>query len=305
MDPAPGRRHRLGPQAIGQRVVVRRRLPGQTGPSGGPLHTDHLGDLVAWGEAATIRSEDGLLIDIPVADIVSGKPVPPRPSPRLRVPAEVVQRRTLAALPATHTATLGEWLLRADSRPKGRVTSVFAVGDPGLPGPAAVARVVEWYAAQGLPPLASVVVGSAAQGIFEAEGWVPARPPAADVQVRLASVAAVRRTLGVQPEPAGLTVHQERPHWTASVTSAGLEIAHGRVTVDEDWAGLSEIRVDPAHRRRGLARALIACLLEIAAERGAATAWLQVPSDNEAGVALYDGLGFVWHHSYRYLRPPG
>ena len=46
-------------------------------------------------------------------------------------------------------------------------------------------------------------------------------------------------------------------------------------------------------------------LLEWAAERGAGTAYLQVRGDNAPGLALYAGLGFRTHHTYRYLRHPG
>lgn len=74
----------LGPHVVGRRVVVRRVLRGRTGPTGGPAMTDVLGTCESWGEGTcTVRREDGELIDIPIADIVSGKPVPPRP-PRRR-----------------------------------------------------------------------------------------------------------------------------------------------------------------------------------------------------------------------------
>ncbi|MDX6326373.1 MAG: N-acetylglutamate synthase, partial [Nocardioidaceae bacterium] len=40
----------LGPWCVGTRVVVRRRLSGRTGPSGGPALTDLLGILDHWGD---------------------------------------------------------------------------------------------------------------------------------------------------------------------------------------------------------------------------------------------------------------
>src|SRR5689334_1612333 len=72
-------RHGLGPHCVGQRVVVRRLLRGRRGPSGGPAMTDLLGVMESWSsEATTVRAESGELVAIPVADIVTGKPVPPR-----------------------------------------------------------------------------------------------------------------------------------------------------------------------------------------------------------------------------------
>jgi N-acetylglutamate synthase len=70
---------------VGKRVVVRRVLPGETGPSGGPAMTDVLGTCESWQEGVvTVRREDGSSVEIAVADIVSGKPVPPRPQRRAR-----------------------------------------------------------------------------------------------------------------------------------------------------------------------------------------------------------------------------
>ncbi|MDQ6687954.1 MAG: hypothetical protein M3Z50_10190 [Actinomycetota bacterium] len=74
-------RNRLGPHVVGERVVVRRLLRGETGPSGGPAMTDVLGVMESWADGrTTIRPADGPLVEINVADIVAGKPVPPRPS---------------------------------------------------------------------------------------------------------------------------------------------------------------------------------------------------------------------------------
>jgi hypothetical protein len=63
-------------------VVVRRVLPGESGPSGGPAMTDVLGIMEGWdGSTTTIRTEAGL-VSIEIADIVAGKQVPPRPPRR-------------------------------------------------------------------------------------------------------------------------------------------------------------------------------------------------------------------------------
>jgi len=62
-------------------VVVRSRVPGETGPTGGPAFTDVLGVLESWGPSLlTIRTADDALVEVPLALVVSGKPVPPRPT---------------------------------------------------------------------------------------------------------------------------------------------------------------------------------------------------------------------------------
>ncbi|MGH3510144.1 MAG: hypothetical protein ACRDPI_07940 [Nocardioidaceae bacterium] len=76
MSPAP----LLGPWCVGRRVVVRRVLRGETGPSGGPAYSDVLGTLEAWADGvAVVRTRFGEAVEIATADIVAGKPIPPRP----------------------------------------------------------------------------------------------------------------------------------------------------------------------------------------------------------------------------------
>ncbi len=53
------------------------------------------------------------------------------------------------------------------------------------------------------------------------------------------------------------------------------------------------VAVDPAVRRQGLARALIASALGAARQAGAEVAFLEVAADNPAATSLYAGLGFA------------
>ena len=76
---------RLCPDCVGSRVVVRRFVRGETGPSGGPAMTDLLGTLTAWESGSlTLVREDGTEVSVPLDDVVSGKPIPPRPPRRGR-----------------------------------------------------------------------------------------------------------------------------------------------------------------------------------------------------------------------------
>ncbi|MGH3443848.1 MAG: GNAT family N-acetyltransferase [Nocardioidaceae bacterium] len=340
-DPRDARPPGLGPHCVGVRVVVRRVLRGQTGPTGGPAMTDLLGVMESWAPPVTqIRSESGELVEIALADIVTGKPVPPRPQPRMRVSAEVAEVRALAGWPAPEVERLGEWVLRAAGGFSARANSVLAVGDPGLPVPEALGLVEAFYAARGLPPLAQVVVGSPATSRLadvQAAGWVDARPGEQDTAFLLASISAARRAVrGLRPDddvPATMGTSlsaawfagDERagadPQAAAAVLEGPEQVgfltlgppgdvwARGRVAIgtpgepSADWAGITDVLVSPAHRRHRLAVALIGELLGWAAERGALTAYLQVRGDNPAGLALYDRLGFVEHHRYRYLTP--
>jgi ribosomal protein S18 acetylase RimI-like enzyme len=324
MSAPPG----LGPHCIGLRVVVRRVLPGSTGPSGGPAMTDLLGVMEAWtGTSTVVRAEDGSTTEIALRDIVSGKPVPPRASTRLRITAEDACRLANASWPAVHTRPLGDWLLRASGGFSARANSVMAVGDPGRPVDAALREVVAFYTGHGLPAWAQVVVGTGTADRFTEAGWVTARPGEADSLFQVAGVAqaarAVRALLPADaPEArtwARLTpqwlAHDERAREHGEDARAVLEgpgqvgfvhvgdplVARGRVACEGDWAGITDVWVSPDHRRRGLAAVVLAELVGWAAERGARTVYLQVRADNPAALALYARLGFATHHAYRYL----
>lgn len=335
----------LGPHCVGQRVVVRRVLPGPRGPSGGPALTDVLGILEAWTDAvARVRREDGTLVEVARTDIVAGKPVPPRPSVRLRVPVDIAEQRAVASWPPLETGRVGAWLLRASAGFSARANSALLVGDPGRPFGEALSEVESWYAARGLPAWVQVLTGSGQRHRLEELGWVSARPGEADTAFLLAGVGRALRLLGraralsgrAPPEP--LLSGRVTPDWLAgdpralahgpaalAVLEGPQEVAFARVPADaggqgpavaagraalsregaDAWVGITDVRVASTHRRQGLASAVLGGLLGWAAERGATTVYLQVREDNPAALALYGRLGFARHHSYGYLRPPG
>lgn len=304
-DPRDAGRHLLGPHVVGRRVVVRRLLRGETGPTGGPAMTDLLGVCEAWGEGrCVIRPEHGEPVVIALADIVSGKPVPPRPSVRHRVSVRDAESHTASLWASVETVPLGDWLLRTDLAPLGRLrrraNSCLAVGDPGVPFPAAVEAVTAFYADRGRPAWVHVEAGSATEEQLRGAGWVPLADPG-ETDLLLASVARARRTLGAVPPPDDLDLREDGPR----VLARAGDRAAGAAAVDDDWLGIHGLAVEPAHRRRGLATAVTAALLEWGAERGATTAWVHVETDNPVAAAFWERLGFAAHHRMRYLEPGG
>jgi ribosomal protein S18 acetylase RimI-like enzyme len=296
--------------------------------------TDLLGVMESWTSTSTVvRAEDGTATEIALADIVSGKPVPPRPSVRMRVTPEQACLMSNASWPAVHTRPLGDWLLRASGGFSARANSAMAVGDPGVPFDEAVAATLAFYAEHDLPPWAQVVVGSSTAERFADAGWDTARPGEADSEFQLASVAqAVRAARPLLP-PSAPTVSMSTTATSAWLATDARATAHpddavavlegpsevgfaavldpdsevlakGRVAGEEDWAGITDVWVSPDHRRRRLGLVVVAELLGWAAERGATTAYLQVRGDNAPGLALYAALGFRTHHTYRYLAAP-
>ena len=311
---------------MGQRVVLRRLVPGETGPTGGPAFTDLLGELLAWDDReAVLRTADGTVHRVDVGLVVSGKPVPPRPSPRMRVSAEQLQHAAARSFPAGVREPLGSWLLRddvdvdpytRDGRRVARRTSALAVGDPGLPLGEAVDVVRRWYAARARRPWASVVDGSDAAAAFADAGWAPARAEA-PTETWVGSVPQVLRRLETyarddvvltaadDPNDADLRVHEAvvpspdgpaHPAW-----------ARGRCAVDPadpDTVGILGLASSTHARRRGLARGVIHALLGAAAETGARTVWLHVLADSDPATSLYASMGLAPHHRTRYLAAP-
>ncbi|PPG48689.1 MULTISPECIES: GNAT family N-acetyltransferase [unclassified Rathayibacter] len=70
----------------------------------------------------------------------------------------------------------------------------------------------------------------------------------------------------------------------------------------ELWGGLFALTTRPDARRRGLASAVIAALLEDASRRGVARFWLQVLADNAGARRLYASLGCRESSWYEYWR---
>jgi ribosomal protein S18 acetylase RimI-like enzyme len=285
---------------VGTRVVVRRLLPGETGPTGGPAMTDVLGICESWADGVVVvRLEDGSTVEIATADIVSGKPVPPRPSSRLRVSAREAEGHAVGHWPGVVREPLGEWELRTEPEPSGRLrkraNSCLAMGDPGLPLAAAAAAVVAFYEERARTPMVQVEAGSEVEQWGAEAGWKPVA--GGDALFMVASLARVRRRLGpVHPD---VEVSADGPR--AAATLPGRAV--GRASVDADWLGVHDVVVEPAHRRQGLARAVLGALLEWGAEQGALTVWLHVETDNEPAIALYESLGLEVHHACRYLVP--
>jgi GNAT superfamily N-acetyltransferase len=281
--------------------------------------TDVLGVCVSWGDGVCVVSPTagGDRVTIAIADIVSGKPVPPRPSPRLRVSPREAQVRGFALFPdlvVTPLAGPSGWLLRSSATATARrANSVLAFPpDPSVTSSesrhlrhdsydvATVAEVERYYAGLGKPAVAAVLGESDEREFLRGLAWVP-QSHDADTLFQLASVASVRRALR-SVDHSEVVLATDRAIDGATATIPG--VAEGVAAYADDWVGFRGIEVSPEHRRRGLGRAIMAALLEWGAELGATTAYLQVLGHNEPALALYGSMGFSTHHAYAYLTPP-
>lgn len=303
----------LGPHVVGTRVVVRRLLHGQFGPTGGPAMTDTLGLCRSWGRGlCEVETADGTLVSIHLGDIVSGKPVPPRPSVRLRTTPREAHLRASAMWPTAEERHLGDWVLRAAGRlvdsqhPHGRLVrrtnSALALGDPGLPISGAAAAVTDFYALRDQPAMAQVVLGDEVEAGLSALGWTGDDSGVSLFQV--GPLSRVLRSLGSTVDGAVLDEAGRGPTGARLATASLGERASVHLALQEDWVGINDLWVAPDSRRRGLARSVLAEAFDWAASLGATTAYLQVSDSNTAALQLYGTAGFSTHHSYRYLLAP-
>lgn len=278
-------------------------LTGRRGPSGGPALTDVLGTCTSWGDGScVVQPETGPPVVVAIADIVSGKPVPPRASVRHRVEPREAQLQATALFPDLATEPLGGWLLRrSDASPARRANSVLAFGPADCAD--APAQVVAFYERSGRRPIAAVLRGSDEDELFRDRGWVP-QSSDTDTVFALAGVAQASRRARAAPHGRTAEVTVAGGLAAAEVHEAGVSVASGLAAYDRDWVGFRGIQVSPGHRRQGLARVVMAALLEWGGEQGARTAYLQVLEDDTAARQLYADLGFTDHHAYRYLAEP-
>jgi GNAT superfamily N-acetyltransferase len=350
---------RVGPQQVGHRVVLRRRLPG--GGVG-----DLLGDLVRWAEVADEADDEGGAeprvtvltrageVTVAVRDVLGGKPVPPAPARRGR-PHRTIDWRDLEDVACdgwrpveqewlSAARHVSGWRLRAADGFTGRANSALAVGDPGLPLAEAVDRVEAWYAARGLAPRVAVPwpltvrrlrdgSGSSSDGIdtdldreLAARGYRLDTPTlvltaaAREVAVATTPVGGARSglvRLDDQPDDEWLATYHYRGQRLPAVARAlllsaprqvfasvrddrGRALAVARGASSRGWTGVTAMEVDPAHRRQGLARALLGRLSSWAVELGDESMYLQVAEANAGARALYAPVGFAAHHGYHY-----
>ncbi|MDR7252632.1 ribosomal protein S18 acetylase RimI-like enzyme [Nocardioides sp. BE266] len=286
--------HTLGPQVVGQRIVVRHLLPDGRA-------TDVLGTCTAWGGGTLTIDRDGHgPVVVPLADVVTGKPVPPRASVRARVPAREVELHIGALWTSIETEPLGDWLLRASPPHGGRLrrrgNSALAMDEPGIGWADAAWRVREFYEVREQAAYIQVQRGSHVEKTLAPLGFSSLGD--GDAHAQLASVARALRSVRRLAPDAPAEIDESETAVSVSLDSGA---AVGRGVLSGDWLLVEGLLVDEAHRRRGLATAVLAEVLDWGASRGATTAMLHVETVNTGAIALYEQHGFVTHHTNRYL----
>ncbi len=241
-------------------------------------------------------------------------------------PAEL-EACAIAAWPARSTLAMGGWLLRFTGGYSHRGNSVAAVSFETGDLHALVALAEMAYFARGLSPMFQITPASRQAGLEEMliERGYGLEAPA---QVMIAAPSRIQgsgKDAILSPEAdAGfkslvlsgshsyadglerleIVSRIEHEHVFATVGAKGDALACGFATLMNGWAGINLMRTHPAHRRKGLAREILAALARWAQTKGANGLYLQVEDANAPARALYAKAGFEDAYSYRYYRAP-
>lgn len=299
---------------------------------GRPVYADVLGELLsADGTALVVRRADGTTVHVPAAEVHRVRTVPPD-----RTAVFALEKVAARGWPATDTARLGDWLLRATAGAEHmdvagwtrRTSSALLVGDPSRPTRDALAVVRGWYAERGLParltiPLPAMAAVDHVAGelgfAVEADSEVLVRPvppigpgppveagPGVRLDRELTDAWAAAYQVRPVPPVARRVITGPDQVVFASIEDGGVVVAIARGVVTDGWLGVAAVEVRPEHRRRGLAGRIVRGLFGWGAGQGATRCHLQVEAGNDAAQALYEGLGFSQHHRYRLrVSPPG
>ena len=81
-------------------------------------------------------------------------------------------------------------------------------------------------------------------------------------------------------------------HYFCAVGATGAFLGYGGISLVADEAEIITVAVSPAHRRQGIARALMEHMLRLA-EDASASVYLEVRASNTPAIELYRSLGFA------------
>ena len=231
--------------------------------------------------------------------------------------------------PAATTSFDGSWAVRLTAaHPSKRLNSVNPLDRADHSDlENRIARVGRRFAGFGRPlvfrqtPLAPKPL----EDILDARGWprfdetivmtrdlepattkdVP-RVPMADVGRWIdACIAMGSVEMAVKPGLSELIAHVEGQVGLFLVEDdAGTPFAAAMAVRFADLAGLFEVVVNPAMRRRGFGASVVRDAMGWAAASGAKRMWLQVVAQNAAARGLYESLGFGEGYRYAYRQAP-
>ncbi|MGD2027186.1 MAG: GNAT family N-acetyltransferase [Anaerolineales bacterium] len=224
---------------------------------------------------------------------------------------------------------LGGWRLRYTGGHSRRVNSVFPSSPPAaLPLETCLDLVEDFYRRRGMPPrfqLCPAALPANLHAILETRGYTFSAHTAMKTQTIARLLEKIRDHPGRIESENTLTDAWFNTYTTASgydpeslpirrgilsrigpkaqfvlVNHDGKPAATGLGVAERGWLGVFCVVTDPAHRRKGLASAVMRALAFWGRSQNAERVYLQVMENNPAGLSLYDMLGFKKLYQYYY-----
>lgn len=316
---------------IGDRVVARRRIPGAN------VHwTDVIGHvigvdpLVVRPQSVGGMPSDAQEIVIPDEQLEVIKILSPRTIRNSDIRA--VEVATAKAFPGLVNEWHDGWLLRAGDGIAERSNSASPLG-PGVGfEPVPMEEIAHFYSQHDLPVRVHIPerIGRPAQKLIDAHPneWVLGpeilvMTKILDEHLPVEIPDGLDFSVDKQPDQDWLDMYHFRGQALPAhalellrtqiegqmgfgrlTTQAGQTVAITRATItaaeERVFLGYSAVEVAPAFRRQGLGTALGSLIQTWGAQQQAQEAYLQVVAHNEAGIGLYNKLGFSEHHRHRY-----
>lgn len=287
--------------SLGSRVSIRYRL--------GDGLTDVIGHLDSTAPLVRVRTASDGVVDVDPDTIVSVRELSHRAVRNSEIRA--LEHAAALAWPGTEQQWLGGWLLRAAGGHTSRANSAVPLHMSATL--AELPAIADWYRQRGLPAwlaLPERLLRVTATGIKATRVLVCDLPGLASApEVTFADspgagwLATYQRAIPTDV----LTAVAGGDVTFASITDSAVgrgAVGRGAVTTAPDgtrWLGITSVRVADAARRRGLARTLCAALMNWGVEHGATRCYVQVLTDNTAGIRLYESMGFALHHRAQYV----
>lgn len=241
---------------------------------------------------------------------------------------EAFERAGLLAWPGLSVQWDGAWVRRAAGGYTKRANSLQCL-DPA-DGERAAARLGEacaWMLAQGIAPVVRTTPLQSPEltGVLDEQGWGEIDPshlyamplatsePAGEGQCLPILDPAFLRAQQLLQGYDDATLASLRALLTAMAVPAcgvvlyrdGQPAASGLMALADGICITGNVVTDPAHRRQGLAGAMMRRGLAWGQEHGAVFAALNVQADNGAAKALYRALGYQHQYDYCYRIAPG
>jgi ribosomal protein S18 acetylase RimI-like enzyme len=245
--------------------------------------------------------------------------------------ASLLEALAARAWPAGEQQRLDGWVLRRTPSVRRRRLNSALPPSAAEPHDDAVVDAVErFYRAHGAAPMVQVSpaeeLGALDSELHE-RGWRADGPTdilvaaVDDVPAAVSADVAVSTRPVVDREWVGAWIvaegrpdaHETYAHVLRRIPSpAGFAVAHvegrsvgvGLAVCERGWSGVFCMAVDPAARRRGVARALLRALADWSREQGADGIYLQVECDNAPAQGLYASMAFTRSHGYHFRIAP-